>query len=406
MSKRKDRNGRLLPDNVSQRADGRYIYRYTLHGKTKYLYDRDLNKLKEKISKLQLDIASGKDIDLGSLSLNQWFPQYLEIFKLGRIKDMSYTNMQNYYNWYMKDSLIAELPIASLKRVQLIKHFQDLADKKGLSEGTLKSLASMLYNCLQQALYDGAIFVNPASEIIKEVRARPKEVREALSEEEVAVLMDFLKEEGFQQTYLPMIGIMLGTGVRYGELVGLTWRDVDFDRKVIHVNKTLNYKDRGNGHEFFITTPKTKNAYRDIPMSEDVITLFKIQKNYQKKLRIRQDITIDGYKEFIFTTKLGWPISHEGFTSSLRRIIKYANQREAEIAEKENRTPVVVSLKVTPHYFRHTFCTRLVENEVPYESLKVLMGHSSIKTTIDIYASIKNGNYKRARHDIENIRIF
>ena len=59
--------------------------------------------------------------------------------------------------------------------------------------------------------------------------------------------------------------------------------------------------------------------------------------------------------------------------------------------------------KITPHIFRHTFATRLVLNEVPYEIAKTVLGHSSIKTTIDVYSHIKNKNSKRMRADIGNV---
>ena len=216
--------------------------------------------------------------------------------------------------------------------------------------------------------------------------------------------MDFLKEEGWQHVHLPIIGVLLGTGTRFGECGGLTWNDVDLKNKVVHVNHTLNYRNRGHkeGHEFFITSPKTPNAIRDIPLTEDVCKLFEMQKKYQKQMHIRNDIEIDGYSNFVFTTKLGYPYTHEGFTASLKRIIKSCNEREVKKAEEEKREPVIIPA-VTPHYFRHTFCTRLVENEVPYETLKVLMGHASIKTSIDIYTSISNNNFKRVKKDIEGV---
>lgn len=404
--KRKDPNGRVLPDGVSYRnVDGRYIYRYQLYGKTHYIYDRDLNELKKKIMQHQLDVASGRNTDLASMSLNEWYPQYIKIFKEGKVKSTTLLNLHNYYNWYVKDYPMARMPMKGLKRTHIVAHFKDLAEKKNLAHGTLRSLASMLYNCLQQVVYDSGLFVNPASEIMKDVVAAPKEAREALSDEQVNLLLEFLKREGeFQNTYLPMIGILLGTGMRFGECDGLTWNDIDFENKVVHITHSINYrcKDK-NKHEFFITSPKTPNAIRDIPLSDDLIKLLEMQKQYQKNMKIRNDIEIDGYKNFVFTTKLGFPFTHEGFVASLKRIVKHANEWEIAKAESENRKPVKLPEKLTPHIFRHTFCTSLVLKEVPYETMKVVMGHSSIKTSIDIYSHIKESNMRRVRTDIGDI---
>jgi len=404
VAKRKDSNGRVLPDGVSERADGRYIYRYSLYGKPHYLYDRDLNELKKKIQKLQLDIASGVNTDLGKLSMNEWYPQYVEVFKVGKVKDATLMNLRNYYKWYIQDYTIGRMPMKELKRSFVVAHFKYLADEKGLAEGTLKALASMLYNCLQQVVYDSGLFVNPASEIMKDVKSTPKTVREAMTDEEVALLLEFLKIEGaWQNINLPFIGVMLGTGIRFGEGDALTWNDVDFENRVLHINKTMNYRCKNSSsHEFFITTPKTPSAVRDIPLDEDMIALFKMQKQYQKSLRIRNDIEIDGYKNFVFTTKLGNPFTSEGFCATIKRIVKAANEWEKERAEKEGRQPVVLP-HITPHIFRHTFCTKLVLSEVPYEITKTIMGHRSIKTTIDIYSHIKEANTKKVRASIDGI---
>ena len=88
------------------------------------------------------------------------------------------------------------MPIKDLKRSHVVAHFKNLAEKKNLAHGTLRSLASMLFNCLQQGVYDNVVPLNPAIDIMKEVCATPKEIREALSVEETKVLIEFLKSDG------------------------------------------------------------------------------------------------------------------------------------------------------------------------------------------------------------------
>lgn len=403
MTKRKAKNGRVLPDGVSERADGRFIYRYQLYGKSHYIYDRDLTELKKKIAQFQVNVANGVNINISKLTLGEWYPQYVEIYKVGKVKDGTLCNYRNYYNWYIKDSVIDRMPLKDLKRTHIIAHFKYLAEKKKLAQGTLSSLASKLYNCLQQGVYDGVLQMNAAVDIMKEVTATPKEIREALSEEEVRVFMEFLQREGeWQNIYFPAIAIGLSTGFRCGELFGLTWKDVDFKNRLIDINHTLNYRDRGNGHEFFITTPKTKNSIRQFPMTEEVAQLFQKQKQYQKSMGIRDDIKIDGYSDFVFTAKTGIPYTHEAIVRVVKTAVKRANEWETERAKEENREPVVIRTH-TPHYWRHTFTTRLVEKQIPYENLKILLGHSSIKTSIDVYTHITQNNLKRVRTNLEDI---
>lgn len=415
MAKRKTRDGRVLPDGVSERGDGRFLYRYKMYGKQHYIYDRDLNELKKKIEVLKIDIAKGRDIDLANLSLNQYYPQYLDNYKEGRIKQASFLNKQKYFDWYIRPFDIGAMPMREIKRTHVISHFQYLADKKGLSDGTLKTLASMLGLAMQEVIYDGGVFVNPFLNVMENVTAKPKVRRIALTREEQNALIEYLKREGeFQTNYLPIIGILLGTAMRIGEALALTWNDIDFEHEEIHVSKTMNYRTRveGGGHEFYITTPKTPNAVRDIPMSADVKKLFQDQQSYQKNLRIRSDISIPqrdergniikNYKGFVFTTKLGYPFTHEGFTSTLRRIVKNYNEMEVMKAKEENRKPVVLP-DITAHVFRHTACTRMIEQGIPPERTQIVMGHASIKTTLDIYTTVSKDIRRKVKVDLDSI---
>lgn len=403
MQKRKDRNGRVLPQGVTQRADGRYLYREQINGKSIYLYAKTLNEMKERISKHKLDAARGVDVDLKKLTLNEWYFQYLEIYKKNNIKEMSYRNMINYYTWYVKNfGMLGSLCLEDITHAKVVSHFQELAQKKKLAHKTLGSLASMLFNCFQQAVYDQAITYNPAGDIMKFVKGQPPETRDSLTKEEVGRLVNFLKEDEEYHIYLPAIVTGLGTGLRCGELLGLTWDNVDFKRHVIRVDHTISYKNKGNGHEFFITTPKTKAANREIPMTSEVEEMLKEQKKYQKELRIRDDICIDGWKHFVFTTKLGNPFTHEGFRTSLKRLIKKANAEEREQAKEEGREPVLIP-DHTPHWWRHTFCTRLVEANVDYVTLKNLLGHTKVETSIDIYTHISEQLKKTSKETLEGI---
>ena len=394
-----------IVNGVSYRvSDKRYLYRYSLYGQTKYIYAKELTEMKKKIAQLQLDVAMGRNTNLAEMTLNEWYPQYLEIYKRGKVKETTFLNLEHYYQWYIEKYTIGRMPMRELKRSHIVAHFQQLAREKELAHGTLRSLASALHDALQQVVYDSGMFVNPASEIMKDVVAKPKEIRDALSDEQVQLLLDFLKIEGtWQNVYLPLIGILLGTGMRYGECVGLTWRDVDLEKKVIHISHTLNYRCKDSAeHKYFITTPKTVNAVRKIPLNDDLVELFKVQKRYQKNMKIRQDIEIDGMSGFIFTSKLGWPLTHEGTCSSLKRIVTSANEWEKERAKEQKRNPIILP-KLTPHIFRHTFATALVLKGVSHEITKVVMGHSSIRTTLDIYTHIKLENMKRIRSDIGDV---
>lgn len=404
VKRRKDSNGRVLPDGVTQRSDGRYLYRSQFNGKTVYIYDTDLNSLKEKILAYKVDLANGRNIDLGKMTLDDWATQYFELFKKDKLKPTTYYNTVSSYRRYISEiGTLGSMKIKEIRRTHIVAHYKKLLDKKHLADGTLKSLSSMLYGMFQQLVFDNVLPYNPMEKISQEIKGEPAEVREALEEDEVKTLIEFLKVDKIYNIYLPMVVVALGTGLRVGELLGLTYDDVDFKEGIIRVNKNMQYKNRGKGKtEQFVSTVKTVSGYREIPMTSEVAEMFKAQKKYQKEMRIRDDVTIDGYKGFVFTTKLGTPFTNDAVGVICKRFTKAANKWEEQRAKDENRKPVNVP-EHSPHYWRHTFCTRLVEAEVGYLALKEYMGHSRIETSINIYTTISRKLKKKNRESLENV---
>ena len=419
---RKDpKTGRVLPDGITyRRSDDRYLYRYQRYNKTHYLYDEDLDELKKKIIELQIGLSQGLNTSISKMSLNQYYPTYLETYKHGKIKEASYQNKISYFEKHMKPYDIACVPMKEISRQMVVSHFQYLADEKQLAYGTIKSIASAMKCAVQEVVSDRGMLTNPFEDVMQYIDAKKPVKVEALEKDVQKELMDFLQKPGFQSVYLPLIGTLLGTGMRFGEAMALTFDDIDWEKKIIKVYKTLNYKDRGNGKkEFFITTPKTENAYREIPLSSQVLGLLRMQKQYVSDMHIRQDFVVPEYdmrgrnireyKGFVFTTKLGKPYS-DGLASVIKRIVKKHNEEELVLAEKEEREPFLLPV-FHAHQLRHTFCTRLIEDQLKkgitnYQSVQYLMGHAKISTTIDIYTSVSKAIKQTFAADIEEIDIY
>lgn len=394
MVRRKTKDGRVLPHGVSERADGRFIYRYKFGGKTHYIYDKDLNELKKKIDKVTVDKYLGMDIDRSNMKLGEWYKQYVATYK-SKVKETTLNNYRKYYKWYVEGYPLDTMPVKSLNKTMIVTHFKYLAEEKELSHGTLRSLASMLCSALEEAAADKIISYNPARNIMKTVKAKPEKQKDALTEPEVNLLIDFLKQEGkWQNVYLPLIAIALNTGWRYGEIVGLTWNDIDFDSKFIDINHIIQYRDRGRGHhEFFATSVKTEKSNRLRLMTDEMKYLLEIQREYQKMLRIPNNIAIDGYSDFVFTTKKGYPYTNEAINRMIKDAVKGANAWERERAKKEDREPVEIR-NHTMHWYRHTFGTNILgkkeQNILSDKQVLRLMGHSSLRITEDVYGHLDN----------------
>lgn len=385
-TKRVDNKGRKLPDGISQRVDGRYQARFSFNGMRYTLYDLNLMELKNKVIAKKNELNNGIFSELGKVALNDWFQEWLKIYKLGKVKKQTYENYQNYWNWYVADSL-GTMKVKDIKRVHIITLYNELLNRENnISSGTLKYVNNLIHSDLEQAVYNDIITKNPATNILKAIAKPDIKKRDALTSEEQARFLDYLNTNKIYSRYKPIFTVAFETGMRVGEITALTWEDIDFENELITINKTLHYvryltKD---GHHYVITSPKTETSKRTIPMLGEVRKALENQREYQKVLKICSSIEIDGYKDFVFTTLRGTPYTPDGINIELRRIVAAYNQDEIQNALEENRQPIPLR-NFSPHIMRHSFSSRCFEKDLQVKTVQTVLGHKKISTTADIY---------------------
>ena len=145
-------------------------------------------------------------------------------------------------------------------------------------------------------------------------------------------------------------------------------------------------------YEFRFEPPKTKAGIRKIPMLDQVYDVLQELYEDQKENGFSR-LVVDGATGFIFTNKLGNLYKHNSVDHAIRRIVDCHNAEEQVIARKEKREPIMLPY-FSCHTFRHTFCTRFCENETNIKVIQAVMGHSDIKTTMDIYAEVTEAKKK------------
>ena len=180
---------------------------------------------------------------------------------------------------------------------------------------------------------------------------------EVLTVEHHKKILDFI-QQNFTFRNLG-IYISLTTGLRIGEICGLKWEDIDIANGTISVKRTIEriYIAEGNHKctKLIINTPKTKNALRDIPIIKELLTMIKPLK------RVMND-------NFYVLTNDEKPTEPRTYRNYYHRLMKRLN---------------IPRLKY--HGLRHSFATRCIESNCDYKTVSVLLGHSNITTTLNLY---------------------
>lgn len=389
-TKRKDKDRIVLKKGESQRPNGTYDYRWTgRDGKRHVVYAKTLEELRAKEAEIEKDKHDGIKAEARYVTINDLFELWCQL-KRG-LKDNTFQNYKYMYNMFVRPNL-GKARVSTVKKTDVKRFYNMLADERGLQASTIDSVHTVLHQVLNMAVDDAYLRVNPSNNVLKELKqshAFKTEKRRGLTMPEQELLLDYLQRNHTYSHWYPIIAVMVGTGLRVGEVTGLRWCDIDLDEGIIDVNHTLVYYDHRNsegkkGCYFNINTPKTKAGVRQVPMLDFVKEAFIQERDYQRANDIQCLVTIDGYTDFIFVNRFG-NTQHQGtLNKAIRRIIRDCND---EVLLKEEDDPVLLP-HFSCHSLRHTFTTRMCEAGVNVKVIQDALGHADISTTLNIYADV------------------
>ena len=397
---RKDSKGYVLRTGESERFDGRYSFSYTVNKERKVIYAKTLAELRIKKKGIIRDIDDGLDPNAAAtMTLNQMNERFMA--QKCNLRNTTRTNYIYMYNHFVKDSFGRKI-IGKIKHSDIKRFYYSLLENDMIKANTLETIHTLIHSTFEMAVRDDILRKNPSDGVMKEIKKsrfwnKPK--IHALTIPQQRAFVDYMKSHREYYGWVPIIIVLLGTGLRLGECLALRWEDLDFKKKVINVKHTYTYKPNADGHcEKHIEPTKTEAGVRSIPMIDEVFEAFLQEYELQKCLGFCSE-EIDGYSKFVFTTADGTIYSEVSVNRAIHRICDAYNREESEKADKENRELLLLP-KFSAHALRHTFCTRLCENESNIKVIQELMGHSDISTTYDIYVEITEEKKKEV---IENL---
>lgn len=397
---RKDNKGRALRKGEYQRYNKDYEYRYTdPFDKKRAIYAETLQELRKKEDLLFRDQLDGLDIySDGNATVNFLFDRYIKMKT--NLRPSTLANYKYMYNKFVRNTL-GKKKIVEVKYSDVLQFYNYLIEEGGLKVETVDNVHTTLHPAFQLAVRDNVIRKNPTDGVmatIKKGRNRVKTTRHALTLEQQRTFMNYIADSPFLVQWLPLFTVLLGTGCRVGEMVGLRWQDVDFKNRMISINHSLTYYPQDGTDTrtcvFRVSLPKTEAGIRTIPMFPQVESALKeIKKQNEEEGLVSE--TIDEMTDFIFLTSNNRVITPRQINDVIDRIVKACNEAEEEKAKEENREPVIIP-HFSCHHLRHTFCTRFCETETNVKVIQAIMGHANISTTMDIYTDVTEAKKSEA----------
>lgn len=362
-----------------EKSTGHWRWRIRIDGQDHRVSDPDRSRAAGKFTQLLDQLKKGLDREGAQQNLRTWLLYWLETVVKQGVKTSTYNDYKKRCESYITPTL-GDYALRALD-AKLIREWSNALGQQRAYSSTKQALA-ILTRALDQAVDDKLLEFNPAR-AVKPPREKADETAidetdelgKSLSPDQEQALLAEVKRTDRHHSrsaiarsigaYLLYV-LALRLGLRRGELLGLRWRDVDLDAGVLHVRQQVN-------HEGQITTPKSKKARRDLPLTADLVTMLR-----EHKLKLGQLGAT-----YVFPDAIG---SHR----KPRALDKHFERATARIGLQG----------FTLHDLRHTAITRWREAGIDLEVAAAMAGHSTVKITAEIYS---DAHMDRKRQAMERL---
>lgn len=359
---------------MKKRADGRYckqvLVGYNPDGtrKMKTVYGKTIKEVEKKEHEIQNKIATGIKVLEDTITVEEWGTKWLAVYKV----DVSKSTYAMYENCLRNHIIptIGTIPVAKLKSIQIQEAINSYIKDGNVRTAEIYKLT--IKQILKQAIEQGIISKDICSGLSK-IKPKRTEKRVLTEFEE-----DCISQTNYTDKERLFVDLLYYTGIRRGEALALTLSDIDFNKKMLSINKNLDIRD----NQSVVKEPKSLAGHRNIPIPD---VLFDEIVKY-----IQQNKSIN-----LFTMKNGEFMSRSSFRKMWESIIKKTKETAKKVSFKklnEFSEWADESITFTPHIFRHTYATNLYYAGVDIKRCQYLLGHSSLEMTLKIYTHLDNQN--------------
>ena len=362
---------------IRQRKDGRWEARITVGrnpstGKQiqKSIYGKTQAEVSKKLRELCKEVDDGIYQEPVKYTVKDWAEIWMNEYT-SNLKPLTVKQ----YTTYINNRIVKNMGSVKLTRLDtpIIQRFYNQLTKEGLSPVTIKNIHSILHSMLETAVEVGYMRTNP-SNVCRLPKPEKKQIK-PLENADISKLLEALKGDKYESLYT----VDLFTGLRQGELLGLTWDCIDFKKGTMYIYRQLQF----NKGSYYFTSLKNGKT-RTIVLAPYVLNILRNQKAWQAECQLKSYGMWNNKDDLVFTNELGGHLTQNYTYRHFKKIVSNIGIPDARL-----------------HDLRHTFAVSSLQSGNDVKTVQEALGHHTAAFTLDVYGHVTEEMRKASADRLE-----